>query len=54
MELTDILVKRPDILDDKKKLEGIFSDVYNGDKAMVRRMTTTYEVGVLTSIISDI
>lgn len=50
MELTDILVKRPDILDDKKKLEGIFSDVYNGDKAMVRRMTTTYEVGVLTSI----
>ena len=51
LELFDIFVNRPDLLDDEKKLKSTFSDFYAGNEAKIRRMMKAYEIGVLTSLV---
>ena len=51
MGLSDVFEKRPDLLDDEKKLKGVFADFYAGDEAKVRRMMKAYEIGVLDSLL---
>ncbi len=50
MELSEIFVDHPDLLDDEKKLKSAFSDFYAGDEAKIGRMMKGYEIGVLTSL----
>ena len=51
LELFDIFVNRPDLLDDEKKLKSTFSDFYAGNEAKIRRMMKAYEIGALTSLV---
>lgn len=51
MELSDIFVNRPDLMDDEKKLKSAFSDFYAGNEAKIRRMMRAYEIGILTSLL---
>ena len=51
MRLSDVFENRPDLLDDDKRIKGVFADFYAGDEAKVRRMMKAYEIGVLSSIL---
>ena len=51
MGLSEVFVKRPDLLDDEKLLKGVFSDFYADNEAKVRRMMKAYEIGVWAAIL---
>ena len=51
MKLSDILLNRPDLLDKKSILKGVFSDFYAGDEAHVNRMIKAYESGVFAALL---
>ena len=51
MELSQIFIGRPDLLDDEKKLKSTFSDYYANDIGKINRMMKAYEVGVLESLL---
>lgn len=53
MELSQIFIVRPDLLDDEKKLKSTFSDFYANDISKINRMMKAYEVGVLEALGSD-
>jgi hypothetical protein len=45
VDLAQIFMSRPDILDDEKKLKSTFSDYYANDVSKINRMMRAYEVG---------
>lgn len=51
MSLSDVFINRPDLLDDKKKLESVFADFYAGDAPKVRRMMRAYDIGALSALV---
>lgn len=52
MNLSEVLINRPDIIADEKKLKSLFADFYAGNKSMTNRMMIAYEVGILDAILS--
>lgn len=52
MDLSQIFISRPDLLDDEKKLKSAFSDFYANDIGRINRMMKAYEVGVLEALVS--
>ena len=51
MNLSEVLMNRPDILADEKKLKSLFADFYAGNNSMTNRMMIAYEVGILDAIL---
>lgn len=52
MDLSQIFISRPDLLDDEKKLKSAFSDFYANDIGRINRMIKAYEVGVLEALVN--
>ena len=52
MDLSQIFISRPDLLDDEKKLKSVFSDFYANDISRINRMMKAYEVGVLEALVN--
>ena len=52
MDLSQIFISRPDLLDDEKKLKSVFSDFYANDIGRINRMMKAYEVGVLDVLVN--
>ena len=52
MDLSQIFISRPDLLDDEKKLKSAFSDFYANDIGRINRMMKAYEVGVLEALVN--
>ena len=52
MDLSQIFISRPDLLDDEKKLKSAFSDFYANDIGRINRMMKAYEVGVLETLVN--
>lgn len=52
MDLSQIFIGRPDLLDDEKKLKSTFSDFYVNDISKINRMMKAYEVGELEALVS--
>ena len=50
MNLSDVFLGRPDLLDDEKKLKSVFADYFASDTAKINRMMKAYEVGVLDTL----
>ena len=52
MDLSQIFISRPDLLDDEKKLKSVLSDFYANDISRINRMMKAYEVGVLEALVN--
>lgn len=52
MDLSQIFIGRPDLLNDEKKLKSTFSDFYANDISKINRMMKAYEVGVFEALVS--
>ena len=52
MDLSQIFISRPDLLDDEKKLKSAFSDFYANDIGRINRMMKAFEVGVLEALVN--
>ncbi len=50
MGLSDVFLKRPEILDDEKKLKGAFADYYTGDALKINIMMKAYEEGIIEAL----
>lgn len=51
-QLSDVFVKRPDILSDRKKTKSLLSDYYTNDESKVNGMMSAYDAGVLDYVVN--
>lgn len=52
MDLSQIFISRPDLLDDEKKLKSAFSDFYANDIGRINRTMKAYDVGVFEALVN--
>ena len=53
MELNKLFLNHPEMLDDRKKLKGVFADFYFNKNSVVNRMMIAYEAGIVQILLLD-